>query len=67
MRNTDTTKATEARKRAVALIKNGKMVAMFRSIKEAGDALGIRPQHICRNCRGELHTAGGREFKYLER
>lgn len=67
MRNTDTTKATEARKRAVALIKEGRTITVFRSIKEAGDALGIRPQHICRNCRGELRTAGGREFKYLEK
>ena len=67
MRTYDTSKATEARKRPVALIKGGSAIAVFHSIKEAGDALGICPQHICRNCRGKLRTAGGRTFKYVDK
>lgn len=66
MRNTDTRKATAARMRPVALIKNGAVITSFHSIKEAGEKLNIPSAHICMNCRGKLRTAGGRKFIYIQ-
>lgn len=67
MRNKDTSKATAARMRPVALIRKGVVITSFHSIKEAGEKLNIPSAHICMNCRGKLRTAGGMEFIYIQK
>lgn len=66
-RNTDTSKATAARLRAVVMTDPKGRKRKFGSIKEASDTLGIPSSHICRNCRGQLSWAGGYQFNYLDK
>lgn len=66
MKKIDTSRATAARRRPVVTIDSDGDPLLFRSIKEASDALGIPSSHICRNCRGQQPFAGGYQFKYVD-
>lgn len=66
MKICDTSKATAARMRPVAMTDAKGETRVFRSIKEASEATGIPSSHICRNCRKQLSWAGGYQFRYLE-
>lgn len=45
---------------------NGSEIAIFSSIKEAGELLNISSADICKCCKGRRKTAGGYEWKYKE-
>jgi hypothetical protein len=52
------------KKVAVQQISNGKVVAEYRSIADAGRAVGIKADHISRVLKGKRLTAGGYKWKY---
>ncbi len=50
--------------RPVYQMRNGKVVAYFKSMTEASNNTGIKHVAICRCAKGERKTAGGYEWKY---
>ncbi|MFT3909939.1 MAG: IS1595 family transposase [Ferruginibacter sp.] len=55
----------QGKKVSVAQILNGKVVATYTSIVEAGEITGIKKQSISRALRGKRNTTGGYQWKYL--
>lgn len=61
-----TQKAAAARRKAVVQINSeGKCVAEFLSVADAGRTTGICPMNIANVCCGRLKTAGGYIWKYV--
>jgi hypothetical protein len=56
--------STSGKKVAVQQISNGKVIAEYPSIADAGRAVGIRPDHISRVLKGKRLTAAGYQWKY---
>lgn len=63
---TDTSHATEARKRKVVMITGFNDRTVFSSIKEAAEQTGLFESCICRCCKGQLGRTGGARFKYYD-
>lgn len=65
MRNHDTSKANEARKRKVKAIIGINQSVVYNSIKEASMSTGIHGSRICRCCKGKQGRAAGIRFQYV--
>lgn len=52
--------------RVESYTKDGKLVASYNSINEAGRVLGINSSHIVETCKGTRKSAGGFVWKYLQ-
>lgn len=63
-RNTDTTKATESRKKAVMAFLGNKKIGYYRSLKECSAAIGVPSSKICEYARSGRIYKGGLAFKY---
>lgn len=59
--------ALENHCRPVAMILEGKLISIFRSLKDASDITKIPQQNIGENCRGNRSSAGGYNWKYVDK
>lgn len=57
--------STRSTKSVICVDKNGKQQT-FRSVKEAGEMLGLDRGNICKNIHGKIRSCGGYSFSFLE-
>lgn len=57
-------RAGEKFKKPVKQLKNGLVIAVFNSVKEAAEALGINPNSISNTLTGRSKTAGGFKWEF---
>lgn len=50
----------------VQLDKEGDLISVFQSLKEAADFIGVRSENISRVCKGKMKTSRGYKWMYLE-